>query len=235
MYIVTLIFLYSGVPGLKQSVSHKTLLSYCNSTCEVLIVMISEPEVILVMMHRPPNASTSAFNDIIKESENIIRVLNSPLPEIVIMGDFNFPGVLWDTAINSNNVIVNISGLVGLRDYLYLDQMITEPTRELNILDLLFCNQSIIESIKLQKTVISDHNIIHVNTDLKIVANHSTQDINPPRSVFEQLNFFKADWNTITQDISESNLVINVQQLNTRMLWVYLSSLLVIFVLIMHQ
>ena len=39
--------------------------------------------------------------------------------------------------------------------------------------------------------------------------------INPPGSVFEQLNFLKADWNTINQDISESNLVINMQQLNT--------------------
>ena len=91
------------------------------------------------------NTSTSAFNDIIKQSENTVRDLDSPLPEIVIMGDFNFPGVLWDIAINSNNV--NISGFVGVRDYLYLDQMITEPTRELYILDLLFCNQSIIESI----------------------------------------------------------------------------------------
>ena len=160
-------------------------------------------------MYRPPNASTSAFNDIIKRSENTICDLDSPLPEIVIMGDFNFPGVLWDTAINSNNV--NISGLVGLRDYLYLDQMITE----LNILDLLFCNQSIIESIKIQQTVISDHNIIHVNTNLKIVDNLSTQDINPPGAVFEQLNFFKAIWNTITRDMSESNLAINMQQLNT--------------------
>ena len=52
---------------LKQSVSHKTLLSYCNSTFEVLIVKISEPEVILIMMYRPPNA-LSAFNDIIKQS-----------------------------------------------------------------------------------------------------------------------------------------------------------------------
>ena len=143
-------------------------------------------------MYRPPNASTSAFNNIIKQSENTIRDIDSPLTEIVIMGDFNFPGVLWDTAINGNDV--NISGLVG-RDYLYLDQMITEPTRELNILDLLFCNQSIIESIKIQETVISDHNIIHVNTNLKIFAKHSTKDINPPGSVFEQLNFFKADWN----------------------------------------
>ena len=45
------------------------------------------------------NASTSAFNDIIKQSENTVRDLDSPLPEIVIMGDFNFPGVLWDIAI----------------------------------------------------------------------------------------------------------------------------------------
>ena len=56
-----------------------------------------------------------------------------------------------------------------LRDYLYLDQMITEPTRELNILDQLFCNQSILESIEIDETVIYDHNIIHVKTNLKIV------------------------------------------------------------------
>ena len=79
---------------LKQSVSHKTLLSYCNSTCEVLIVKISEPEVILVVMYRPHNASTSVFDDIIKQSENTIRDLDSPLPEIIIMGDFNFPGAM---------------------------------------------------------------------------------------------------------------------------------------------
>ena len=47
---------------------------------EVLIVKISEPEVILVMMYRPPNASTSAFNDIIKQSENTIRDLDKALP-----------------------------------------------------------------------------------------------------------------------------------------------------------
>ena len=54
-----------------------------------------------------------------------------------------------------------------------------------------------------------------MNTNLKIVANHSTQDINLPGSVLEQLNFFKADWNNVTQDISDSNLVLNMQQLNT--------------------
>ena len=84
---------------LKQSVSHKTLLSYCNSTCEVLIVKISEPEVILVVMYRPPNASTSVFNDITKHSKNTIRDLDSPIPEIIIMGDFNFPGVLYGTLL----------------------------------------------------------------------------------------------------------------------------------------
>ena len=82
------------------------------------------------------------------------------------MGDFNFPGTCAMGLCYKLQYNVNISGLVGLRDYLYLDQMITEPTRELNILDLLFSNQSIIESIKIQETVISDHNIIHLNTYL---------------------------------------------------------------------
>ena len=75
--------------------------------------------------------------------------------------------------------------------------MITEPTHKLNTLNLLFCNEAIIESIEIDETVISDHNIIHVNSHLKIIDKCDPKVMNPSESVFEQINFFKADWNTI--------------------------------------
>ena len=122
-------------------------------------------------MYRPPNATAASFNDIVLQTEHKICALDGPLalPEVIIMGDFNFPGVQWDSTISETKE--HLSCLVGLRDFLYLDQMITEPTRKSNTLDLLFCNESIIESIEIDETVISDHNIIHVNSSLKIIEN----------------------------------------------------------------
>ena len=39
--------------------------------------------------------------------------------------------------------------------------------------------------------------------------------MNPLESVFKQINFFKADWNTIVQNISASNLSNSIQHLHT--------------------
>ena len=39
--------------------------------------------------------------------------------------------------------------------------------------------------------------------------------MNPSETVFEQINFFKADWNTIVQEIIASNLSNSIQHLHT--------------------
>ena len=92
----------------------------------------------LLLIYRPPNATAASFNDIIQRTEETIRALESPLPEVMMLGDFNFPGVLWDSTISEQNV--HLSSLVKLRDFLYLDQVIKDTTRKSNTLDLLFCN-----------------------------------------------------------------------------------------------
>ena len=149
----------------------------------------------------------------VSQTEHKICALDGPLPEVIILCDFNLPGVLWDSTVSDTNE--HICSLVRLRNFLYLDQMITEPTRKFNTLDLLSYNESIIESIEIDETVISDHNIIHVNTHLKIVDKCDTQVMNPSESVFEQINYSKADWITIVQELSTSNLSNSIQHLNT--------------------
>ena len=82
---------------LKKSINYTSLLSYSNSICEVLIVKLTNPDVILVTMYRPPNATAASFNDIVSQTEHKICALDGPLPEVILMGDFNFPGVQWDS------------------------------------------------------------------------------------------------------------------------------------------
>ena len=146
---------------------------------------LSGPDVVVlvVLIYRPPNTTAASFNDVIQRTEDIICSLNSPLHEVMVLGDFNFPGVPWDSIISEQNV--HLSSIVRLYDFLYLDQMIKDPTRESNTLDRLFCNESIIKSIEINETVISDHNIIHVFTEPKTFDNSISQTMNPPGSVFE--------------------------------------------------
>ena len=77
---------------LKKLINYTTLLSYSNSICEVLILAkLTNLDVILVTMYRPPNATAASFNDIVLQTEHKICALDGPLPEVIIMGDFNFP------------------------------------------------------------------------------------------------------------------------------------------------
>ena len=50
----------------------------------------------------------------------------------------------------------------------FLEQITNVPTRNQNILDLIFTPSDFIDSVSVQKTAISDHNIIYVQTNLQV-------------------------------------------------------------------
>merc|ERR1712179_687489 len=71
-------------------------------------------------------------------------------------------------------------------------QVIEEPTREENTLDLLFTNEvSIITELELNKSAISDHNRIELNTKYRI------------REEILQQNYQKIDWDLIIKHIKD--------------------------------
>merc|ERR1712240_774515 len=58
--------------------------------------------------------------------------------------------------------------LLEVTDKHHLVQMIEEPTREENTLEMIFTNNpEIITQLDISKTIVSDHNIIEVTTNLK--------------------------------------------------------------------
>ena len=44
------------------------------------------------------------------------KFVMAKLPEVIIMGDFNFPGVQWNSTVSDTNE--HLSCLVGLRDWI---------------------------------------------------------------------------------------------------------------------
>ena len=51
-----------------------------------------------------------------------------------------------------------------LLDFYFLEQLVTEPTRKQNILDLIFSNPALIDSICITETYLSDHSLLLANT-----------------------------------------------------------------------
>ena len=84
--------------------------------------------------------------------------LVSPLPNIIMLGDFNLPTMSWSQP--GDCFIYRI--FCPFVESLFLQQFVNLPTRKNNILDLVFCNSELIGSIDIYDTFISVHCLLTV-------------------------------------------------------------------------
>ena len=77
----------------SNSTAYDIWLTYSNSVCELLMVRIHNPVHIIILMYRPPSCPAEEFNDIISRSQALILSMPSSLPNIIMLGDFNFPDI----------------------------------------------------------------------------------------------------------------------------------------------
>ena len=104
---------------IKDNIGFEELLNHSNSVCEALIQRLKSPDLILVNIYRPPNASCEDFNDVLIEVRKCTNKLPAPLSNIIIAGDFNFPNTEWDSITISCN---QAARLKDLTDSLFLRQ-----------------------------------------------------------------------------------------------------------------
>ena len=72
----------------SNSTTYDICLVYLNSVCELPILSLLKPALIIILMYRPPTCSPEDFNDIISRSRAIILSITSPLPNIIMLEDF---------------------------------------------------------------------------------------------------------------------------------------------------
>ena len=134
-----------------------------------------------------------------------LKLVNKTKPKnIIVSSDFNCPDVNWDTGIvNANASDKRIQEmLVEIMNFHNLTQMQREPTRQGNMLDLVFTsNPSLVKSSN-NVPGISDHEVIITDFDIK--PQHSKQ---PKRKVYiykkangDQL---KSDMTILSKSIQE--------------------------------
>ena len=144
-----------------------------------------------------------------QELEELFTVIqNASKGQVLIMGDFNYPNIDWNTLESDQNG-------VAFRDLIldnYLFQHVKVPTRDKNVLDLVITSdENMIGKIEvLEHLGNSDHNIIvwRLNCNMPFEKN---------KGKFRQ--FYKADYNGMREWLKGINWVIEFADLNVHDVW----------------
>ena len=168
-----------------------------------------------MLVYRPPPHYTpdnlfhgepleQSFKNVVLDNiDSVINDLGTPEPDIVLLGDFNFPKAIWREGVgihlhgdSSETRMAN--RLIDISDMHNLLQMITFGTRptqqgEENTLDLIFTNNhDLLCDISKQASVMSDHYLITGTTR----HNMQLSSCPPPEEspLLSAFNLNKANW-----------------------------------------
>ena len=131
-------------------------------------IIIGGKKIVVGIIYRPPDLDEEACASIMQEIARAARYNN-----VCIMGDFNYRGIDWDTMTGdrSSEEFLNV-----IQDS-FLKQLVREPTRQGNILDLVFTNnETLVSQVEIgARFDVSDHHEIRlkINAERKVEQNTS--------------------------------------------------------------
>ena len=157
---------------------------------EYLLGYCPQWNLVLNIVYRPEE--TREFETVMDKVEGYIVKRSPPVPNILMVGDFNFRQIDWVTGLiqGANKSRVEKSAAQrfnGTMDTLCLNQLVEEPTRGPNILDLVLTNNpDMLYKCEVSDTGLSDHRMVTVSLILPQVS-----PALPPREKnrFSEFNF----------------------------------------------
>ena len=200
----------------KDTMICTELLSCTDDVCELLIIKISNINLIIILIYKPPDTTKDQFDIMIQKIRTVLDDQGTPSPNIIMLGDLNLPNMDWKMV--ENNVIPEWKGrrehkeakhaetLLSFCELFHLNQHITEPTRQSNILDLIFTNnESLINNIIISETIYSDHKLVEVQGNF--TCPQKPQREKGHRGIFGNFNFNNKNinWEAINQELNSVN------------------------------
>ncbi|KAI8484554.1 hypothetical protein Bbelb_376610, partial [Branchiostoma belcheri] len=160
--------------------------------------------------YRPPSDQGNSLDELDRSIGKMGAKINSD--NVIILGNFNTPGIKWDTTVadNSQAYTGQAEKLLNLMDNHGLFQTVQEPTRNGNLLDLVLVNNpNIIEKTSVVPGI-SDHDMVLVDVNLALKQNRK-----PKRKVYIRT---KADEPAIKKDLTDyaTNFHKRTQDINLR-------------------
>jgi hypothetical protein len=149
----------------REDLSALAMLQYSDGVVELLVVKIRDIDSLLVGVYRPPDTTAeewAAALDVLHEAILLAQAHNDKYRNLIMCGDFNFPDVRWEDPALVGLATGQAGMLVKFMEQHFIDNVVTEPTRLNNILDLVMTNNvDMISHIEIEKNVkFSDHNTV---------------------------------------------------------------------------
>merc|ERR1712105_129067 len=203
----------------------KPLVSVGDEMCSFVAVHLEDLNLILFMVYRPPpnkndkyhgDKLVRSFNDIVLSNiNNVISKFQTPTPDIILAGDFNFPKALWDAGIGTVQTDIpcnrtSLQKLIDLASRHNLLQTVTEGTRvtksgRRNILELIITNNfELITSVQVQPSEITDHEYIKCETSFKL-STMIKEHVPESDTNLSTYNYESADWKNIKAALEKIN------------------------------
>ena len=185
---------------------------YTDSKCEAVMLKNSDINFLLISVYKPPKAINldTSFKKCMECIQSFIKKHDTN-STILVMGDFNLPIIEWSTGEITNARSAEdrkcAEFLLNFMDSNLLIQQVNETTRaDKNTLDLVLTNnEDWIHDITVEKTRMSDHDIVNVVLNNLFQQFPKVQEQYIPEHPLDELNLHKANWTKIRHDLSVLN------------------------------
>ena len=213
--------------------SMNELLAFSNGVVEALCLYSKVENLVLINVYRQPDnqahrSTSKEFAEALNRISDCLREISSPIPDIIITGDFNLPHVNWEI-VNTTTGVPSVEKQCFLKlklfmEEYFLSQVVLHPTHyQGNVLDLVLTNNNkLVYDYQCVNTLqsVSHHKIIEVQTsfcfgnNLPPVTNNSvTQE---DSKSFDRLNFHdeNINWSLVCEELQRINWALEFQDLN---------------------
>ena len=194
------------------------LSSGCNGVVEWMVLALPKIDSVFVNVYRPPTCEECFFVEAIEDIAHTINKIDGKMPNIIMCGDYNMPLVDWSNCTvhgGTRDMQKQAETLIEFMSKFCLQQLVVEPTRNNNILDLFLTNNpDLVLSIDVDDTVVSDHRLLQVRTRFSEAAGpksecHEMQGL-------ASLNFYHKtiNWEQINDELFNVNWTLKFQNKN---------------------
>merc|ERR1711867_296677 len=194
-----------------------------HNRCEMIGAEIKDLQTINIVVYRPPDTKKEDFRVILRTLKIILDEVGEHNNTIIVSGDFNFRFIEWrkeqsgacsyrykQAANRDENV--QFLELLDLCNEHCLAQIIDEPTRGENTLDLFFTNEaSLVTNVDVNKSTKSDHKKIEISTRYSVASEEIGENIIEQKNI-NDVNFYDKNKWDIIKTITNSNIETSIAE-----------------------
>ena len=171
---------------------------------EYISCYVKSINTVIILIYRPDGHS-SQFIDALEKLDSYIDGFGVPTPNVIVLGDFNFPGMDWikmDLARTPRaaDETLQVTRFVTFMEEHCLVQLVRDPTRAANILDLVLTNnEDLIHDCRVEDSSLTDHRLVFVETTFQFRDQQSHFN----RKGLNGLNFMdsRIEWSSLCSEL----------------------------------